>query len=34
MQDIWAGILTVTTPDIADDTDFFKMGAGSMDVAR
>ncbi|XP_041459502.1 mitochondrial 10-formyltetrahydrofolate dehydrogenase-like isoform X1 [Lytechinus variegatus] len=32
VKDIWAGILS--TQDIADDTDFFKMGAGSMDVAR
>ncbi len=30
-QDIWKGILSV---DIVDDTDFFKSGAGSMDIAR
>ncbi|XP_072181777.1 mitochondrial 10-formyltetrahydrofolate dehydrogenase-like isoform X1 [Diadema setosum] len=32
IKDIWAGILS--TMDITDATDFFKMGAGSMDVAR
>ena len=29
---IWTGILA--NPDISEETDFFKAGAGSMDVAR
>ena len=31
-QEIWTGILS--NPDIVEDTDFFKAGAGSMDVTR
>ena len=31
-QDIWVSILG--TDDLEDDSDFFKMGAGSMDVVR
>ena len=32
LQEIWTGILS--NPDIVEDTDFFKAGAGSMDVTR
>ena len=32
IRDVWKAILKVD--DIADDTDFFSMGAGSMDVVR
>ncbi|XP_033116577.1 cytosolic 10-formyltetrahydrofolate dehydrogenase-like [Anneissia japonica] len=32
VKDMWIGILSQS--DIQNDTDFFKMGAGSMDVAR
>lgn len=32
LREIWAGILA--NPDILEDTDFFKAGAGSMDVTR
>ena len=32
IKEIWAGILA--NPDVNEDTDFFKAGAGSMDVAR
>ena len=32
LQEIWAGILA--NPDIAETTDFFQAGAGSMDVTR
>lgn len=32
LQEIWAGILA--NPDVLEDTDFFKAGAGSMDVTR
>ncbi|XP_031571747.1 cytosolic 10-formyltetrahydrofolate dehydrogenase-like isoform X1 [Actinia tenebrosa] len=32
IKTIWSGILA--NPDINDETDFFKAGAGSMDVAR
>lgn len=31
IKDIWKGILA---KEIAEDTDFFKSGAGSMDVTR
>lgn len=31
LQGIWKGILSL---EILDSTDFFKAGAGSMDVAR
>ena len=32
IRDVWKAILKVD--DITDDTDFFSMGAGSMDVVR
>lgn len=32
LKEIWVGILA--NPDIGEETDFFKAGAGSMDVAR
>ncbi|CAH3028244.1 unnamed protein product [Porites evermanni] len=32
LREIWAGILA--NPDVLEDTDFFKAGAGSMDVTR
>lgn len=32
LREIWMGILS--NPDIVEDTDFFKAGAGSMDVTR
>ena len=32
VKDVWKAILKVD--DVTDDTDFFSMGAGSMDVVR